>query len=562
MPAIFLAAVCLLVLAFYAWTARPEVRQLSIWRPDQPAGYDPANAYYNLLVKGFRSGQLNLKRETPPGLMKLADPTDPVANASYRVEGGLHDVSYYKGKLYIYFGVTPALVLFWPYAALTGHYLFHKQAVAFFCSVGFLIGVALLGAIRRRYFPEAGRFVVAAGALAVGLATCVPDLLQRPDLWEVPISCAYAMEMLALAGIWRALHDPARRCRWLSAASLAYGLAVGARPNALFGAVILAAPVVHVWRLSPRPGGRRWLEAGRALTAAVVPISLIGIGLMSYNYLRFDSPFEFGQHYQMTGASQGALPQMFSRSYFWFDFRVYFLQPLRWSSTFPFVKGIMVPPSPAGHLGASDFVFGVLPNLPLAWMTLAVPLAWRTRATDDHSALRLFLLAMAVLSGTSLLSLCFYAGIVGRYQVEFVPVLIMLAMCGVLVLERTLAGRSKWLIAVRCGWVSILLVSVLVNLLMSAKIYARERFRDGLGQLHLGRPGEATGCFEEALRVDPDNAMAHYYLAVGLAQTGRLADAVNQYNQALQINPGIPQASGDLQQARYKLGRQAATTAR
>src|SRR5580700_2262700 len=182
-----LGAVCVLVMGFYAWTARTNVRQMY-------GISDPADAHYNQLVEGFRSGQLNLKREVPPGLTKLADPYDPATTISYYLIGKqLHDITYYRGKLYLYFGVTPALVLFWPYVALTGHYLFHKEAVAIFCAVGFLSGVTLLGALRRRYFPEVSGIVMAACALALGLTTCVPAMLQRPDIWEVPISCAYAM---------------------------------------------------------------------------------------------------------------------------------------------------------------------------------------------------------------------------------------------------------------------------------------------------------------------------------------------------------------------------------
>jgi hypothetical protein len=547
---VLLGAVCVLVLGFYAWSARPEVRQIGIWTASNPASYDPARADYNELVQGFRSGQLNLKKDISPGLEKLVDLTNPSARSAYQAESGLLDTSYYKGKIYIYFGVTPALILFWPYVALTGHYLFHKQAVAIFCAVGFLVSVALLCALRRRYFSEVGGWMVAAGALALGLATCVPVMLQKPDLWQVPISCAYAMTVLALGGIWCALHDPARRYWWLAAASFAYGLAVGARPNALFGAVILLAPVVHSWIASSAPDGQRQLVVGRMLAAAVVPISLIGFGLMLYNYLRFDSPFEFGQHYQIT---QSVLPQMFSLKYLWFDFRVYFLQPIQWSRTFPFVEGIKVPPAPAGQMGVFDYAFGVLPNIPFAWMALTVPLAWQNRTPHERLVLRLFMAALIVLSGTSLLTLCLYAGLDGRYQVDFVPAIIMLAMCGVLGLERALAVKPKWRTAVRCSWIAILLFSVTVNLLMSAKCYARERFRDGLGQLHFGRPKEAMPFFSEALRIDHNFAMAHYYFAIDLVQVGRLPEAIDHYKQVLRLDPGYPGAREGLWQACQKL---------
>ena len=116
-----------------------------------------ADNYYNLLVQGFRAGQLSLKREVPPGLASLADPYDPAQNGPYRLAPyWLWDMSYYKGKLYLYFGVTPAVMLFWPYAALTGHDLLQRDAVVIFCVIGFLASVGLLWALWRRYFAEVG----------------------------------------------------------------------------------------------------------------------------------------------------------------------------------------------------------------------------------------------------------------------------------------------------------------------------------------------------------------------------------------------------------------------
>jgi tetratricopeptide (TPR) repeat protein len=532
---ILLGLVCALVLGIYAWTARPEVWQTAVWKVDNPA-YNPANACYNLLVDGFRSGQLNLNTEVPSGLAKLADPYDPLANVHYRQDDGLQDISYYKNKLYLYFGVTPAVVLFWPYVALTSHYLLQKQAVAIFCAAGFLASVALLRALRRRYFSEVNGVVVAASALALGLATFVPVMLQRPDTWEVPISCAYAMVMLALLAIWQALHDPVRQCRCLAAASLAYGLAVGARPTVLFGAVVLLAPVIHAWISAPEHN-QRWLAAVRLLAAAVVPISLVGAGLMLYNDRRFDNPFEFGLYYQLVGNQQHKMPHMLSLNYFWFNFQVYFLQPIHWSSSFPFVEGIKVPPAPAGQLGLEG-PFGILPNIPLVWLALATPLAWQKRTPGESLALRLFVTTLAMLFGISALLICLYPGACARYEVDFMPALVLIAVCGVLGLERTLVAKPRWHRVARWAWITALLFSVAVSLLVCIQRYTEERSNTGVDQLNFGRPKEAVLCFEQALRVKPDDAEAHNNLGNALSQIpGRLSDAIAEFQTALRINP-------------------------
>ena len=127
-----------------------------------------------------------MKREVPAGFARLADPSDPAANKIYRLPPyNLHDLSYYRGKLYLYFGVTPALVLFWPYAVLTGHPLSHQGAVALFCATLFLAGTVILLRLWRRYFPEVSAGVAAAGVLTLGLATGMTIILQRAEFYEV-----------------------------------------------------------------------------------------------------------------------------------------------------------------------------------------------------------------------------------------------------------------------------------------------------------------------------------------------------------------------------------------
>ncbi len=153
------------------------------------------------------------------------------------------------------------------------------------------------------------------------------------------ISCGYAWAMLALLALWEACHRPAQRGRWLAAASLAYGLSIGARPTALSGAVILLVPVAQAWR----EGRRIWLP----LLAATVPITCIGMGVMLYNTLRFGNAFEFGTHYQLSSIRMPA-QHFWSSYYLGFNSWVYFLGPVCWGARFPFVLDIKLPPLPAG----------------------------------------------------------------------------------------------------------------------------------------------------------------------------------------------------------------------
>jgi tetratricopeptide (TPR) repeat protein len=534
----FVGAVCILIIGMYVYTVPLGKLEASI--------SNPADAYYNLLVQGFREGHLSVQKEVPTKFAQLADPYDPTANRLYRstVEG-ISDLSYYKGRLYLYFGVTPALILFWPFVALTGRYLFDRQAVMIFCAVGITTSLGLLRALWRRYFSEVNVGVVMACAVALGLATGVPALLPQSDIYQVAISCGYMMTMLALAGVWCALHDTEREWRWLAVASVAYGLAVGARPNLLFGAVILLVPVAQAWRERRR--------VGPLLVAAIGPIALIGLGLMLYNLLRFDSPFEFGVRYELAGERQ-LTRQCFSLRFLWFNFRVYFLEPARWRAPFPFVHPITAPPTPSGYYRVSD-PFGILTNIPLVWLALAAPLAWRNRPGRTGLTLSWFVKAVTLLFGICALTVGLFWSAAIRYEVDFLPALVLLAVVGILGLERVLADQPVRRRLVRWGWGLLLAFSVMFNLLVSVTNYAHAGGSLATTVAAEGRLPEAIRIFENVLRVAPDYAEGHNKFGIALWRAGNGSKAIREYEYALRLKPDYAEAHADLGAALVKVGR-------
>jgi tetratricopeptide (TPR) repeat protein len=546
-PPLLFGAACALVLAVFWVSAHSGLLEL--------LGRAAASSSYNLLVKGFQHGQLSLDRAVPPGLARLRDPYDPAANQPYRYAPYLlHDLSFYQGKLYLYFGVAPALLLFWPWVALTGHYLLHREAAAIFCSIGFLAGAALLHEVWRRYFPHVSAWIAAAGALALGLAASAPILVQRAEVYEVAISCAYALTMLALGAVWLALHRPDQRGRWLAAAALAFGLATGARPTALFGAGILIVPLAA--RGKPA-GGRR--DHFRLLAVAAIPLILCALGLMFYNFARFGSPWEFGERYQLAANRQDTV-QHFSLGYLWFNFRVYFLEPVAWHAGFPFIGKISLPPLPSGH-GPVEDPFGILPDVPLVWLALAAPLAWRCPSAEGRPALREFVAAVALLAPLSALPLLLFYWNCSRYELEFLPALVLLAVVGIFGLEHALAGQPARRRLARAGWIVLLIGSIGFNLLAGLERRAEERGQYGNALLALGRDSEAMAEFRGALRIKPGDFDAHNGLGVALGRSGRMPEAIGELQAALQIDPSRADVRTNLANALAQTGRAAEAVA-
>jgi tetratricopeptide (TPR) repeat protein len=536
--------VCALVIGIFAWLAEPKSLELK--------GSGAEDSYYNLLVRGFRAGQLNLITEAPPGLVQRTDPYDPAVNTAYI--GDLNDMSYYKGKLYLYFGVTPVLVLYWPYAATTGHYLPDKYAAVIFYTLGFLVATGLLRAVWRRYFSEVSILVAAAGVFIFGLAIGTQKVLSLwGSVYEVAVSCGFAFTMLALAAIWCALHEPKRKVLWLLMASLAYGLAIGSRPSLLFGGIILLMPVAQAWRAATEPGSRR--RVGLLLAAAAGPVILIGLGLMLYNTLRFDSPFEFGWHYQLNGGYRPTTAQQFSLHYLWFNFRFYFLEPMRWGGHFPFLQGVPLLPLPSGHLGVGDPYGGILSNYPLVWLVLAAPLAWRGRPVEGVSVLHWFVAAVFLFFVICALTICLFFAAGSRYEMDFLPALMLLVVIGILGLEGALVGSPVWRRIARWSWCLLLVYVVVFDTLECVEAQAEANYLAGNFILSQGRVDEAIIQYQKALALWPESAHAHGGLGNALFQKGKMNETIIQYQKAVEIKPDFAEAHNNLGYCFLQIGR-------
>lgn len=543
---IVLGLVCIFVIGIFAWSAEPGFHDVTTPRAQ--------DCYYNLLVQGFRDGHLYVKRDAPPGLASLANPYDPAVNKQCIWDSRYlcHDMSYYQGRLYLYFGATPALTLFWPYSVLTGHYMPDRDAVVIFFAIGFLVSAGLLYAIRRRYFPDTSVWIIVSGVMAMGLATGILELVSSCDVYEVAISCGFAFAMLALTGIWKALHEPNRKTRWLLLASLAYGLAAGSRLSLLFGATILLIPVVQAWRQADGWGSR--YRAGLWLVPAIIPIALAGLELMLYNVRRFGNPFEFGWHYELTDI-QNTTTRQFSLSYAWFNFRFYFLGPMRWSVHFPFLKMVVLSPTPPGYGGTEMPYSGILTHCPIAWFALAAPLALRGVAGKDVSPLRWFAAALGVLFLACALTICLFFAGSSRYEFDFLPYLILLAVIGFFGLERALEHSIGWRGMARVTGCLLLVYSVFFNAMASVKAHAMQSYLDGNIFLNQGLMDKAIQYFRKASAMDPQSATFHFALGNALARSGQIDETVFQYQRALAIDPNYAEADNNLAYVLLQEGR-------
>lgn len=258
------------VLVFFAALLAYGATALAMGRGGSPQG-----AYFNHLAESFLHGRLHLP--TPPGQ---------------------HDLTPYEGRWYVPFPPLPA-VLMLPSVAWLG---LDRLSTVWFSVVVGALNVALvawtLGLAARRGWiglrPGGQLWLVALFALGTAHWQLAPD----GAVWFVSQVCTFTFAALAVVC---AMASPSP---W--PAGIALAAALWGRPNILLLWPLLAGlALLH-------DGGRAWASGVRTLDwgrirgwmlRSGVPVGLSILGLMTYNYARFDNPLDFGYKRQNVDTS-------------------------------------------------------------------------------------------------------------------------------------------------------------------------------------------------------------------------------------------------------------------
>jgi hypothetical protein len=427
--------VCVLaVLAFYV---RCGLTYGKVLRPAEYRG-----GFQNLQADAFLAGQLDLRLDVPAGLAELDDPYDATANEPYRA-AGLHDLTFYDGKLYAYFGPAPVVLLYIPARLLQLGELSSTFAVLVFCSGGFLASVGVLRTMVRRFLAPLSTATEAVSILALGLAAPMGWLVHIGRAYEVPIACGYCLVFSGLFFLTRGLFTSTTRPNAnLMLGSLLLAGAVGARPNLfwLFGFIVFALAYLR-W------GALRGPIPRRAWSALLGPYVLVGLALAWYNWARFGSVSEFGTNYMMLGENirlaRADEFEFLRRGLF-----EYLISPARTRPGFPGISlRPMSFPLPTESNYIKEPVAGLLPNMPACLVGLLGLVGVAVMPHARRRQQRWLPLFVALLAGIALvvvaISSFHFHSVTMRYQVDYAPMLLLASVLGWIMFMQ----------ALRAGWV-------------------------------------------------------------------------------------------------------------
>lgn len=270
-------------------------------------GQDPGcRNQYELIAEAFLDGHLDFAYGDEDALLALENPYDPEERIETQVPFHF-DHAYYNGHYYMYFGVVPVLLVFLPYRVITGTSLTTYHATQLFTAITIAGLFALMHLLRKRFFPKMAYSVYWLLACAFSVISVWYGIAQ-PALYCTAITAALALEVWSLyffiRGVWVAEGEN-RQILFSAIGALLGALVFGCRPPIAL-ANLLVIPMLVVFMKQRKFS---WKLLGKLVLAAL-PYVFVAIGLMWYNYVRFDSPFEFGQSYQLTIADQTQYTQL------------------------------------------------------------------------------------------------------------------------------------------------------------------------------------------------------------------------------------------------------------
>ncbi len=272
---------------------------------------DTKTQYY-ALTEAILDGKFYLPISPSQKLKSLKNPYDTNYRSQYlkRYEDYYWDTAYYKGKYYVYFGITPVLVLFLPYYVLFQTHLSISTSILIFCFLSILGIFYFLYQLIRRWFSKTS-FLTYLLLSFLFVSSCgLFYIVKRPTFYHIPISCGF-MFMIWGLGLWisSTVSFKNRKLK-LFLGSLFMALVAGSRPPFLVSYAF--APLIFYQDIFKK----RVLFSKKSMKETIcflLPIVVFAVFMMYYNYVRFSSIFDFGANYNLTTNDMTKRGFIFSR---------------------------------------------------------------------------------------------------------------------------------------------------------------------------------------------------------------------------------------------------------
>ena len=403
----------------------------SLLRPRPQTQQEIYNSHlYDQQFDAFLKGQLHFDVTVSTKLLNVANPYE-ISNLYQEQVGYLFDRTYYQGKYYSYYGITPILMAYVPVYALTG--MFPTPALTNLILALFATAMMFwaIWSLCVQLQLKANLFLLLLGANAAVLSSGILFLQGGLEHYFQVVTAAISWCCFALVSVCHLLGAQSRgkSLTWAALTALAVVLVEFSRPNLMLVALALLLPVLLRWRRTYKVKRTdTWLEF-----ALMVVVLVAGAILqLSYNYVRFDHPLQFGQNIVLSAYDAAKTP-LLSLYLFLDSLHHLLLSDYVFTDEFPFISIGALSFADSGNVRFGQDMVGIA----AFWLSLGlIFLVYRGSRHQGASAvvplstkLNAYLILMAVLGIVTGLFSCLFTDVyTQRYATEIVFVFSIISL--------------------------------------------------------------------------------------------------------------------------------------
>jgi len=386
----------------------------------------PGFMHYGMLAEAFVAGQLHLKAIVDADRLRSPDPLDPSTPYPY-----VFDLIIWDGKYFFPREPLPALIrAIFLYA--TGITIPTGAVVITFALGVFILLGALLSLMRRHYFPESPAWMLWYIWLSFALSGIQLYIVSRPVVYHEGFAegCFFVLagSTLLVHGLSGARHELMMPCL----SGICFGAAIACRTLlVLYPACFLL--IFLTFSAIRRESVMTTIEWSLSFAG---PLVLWVAALLTYNYLRFGNPLDFGYSHVILPTYSAYMyltlgGHFFSWKHVPYNLYYYLLSLPLIVNKFPFLRYPFGEFWTNGAYLIRELVCSIFITMPVLLLSVPVPLLFRRLRTKDRLTLILGFFVASPL--VILAALCAFYGTVARYYYEFTPILFVVAFCNLAV---------------------------------------------------------------------------------------------------------------------------------
>lgn len=276
-----------------------DIGILLVYFINHNCGNFKAKDMYNInLVKALSKGEVSISG-TPDvsKLEELKNPYDSIErNILSRDDDYVWDAAYYNQKYYVYFGALPAILIMVPYYNITGKLLSTAIVTMIFSVLSVPILVLITRKIFVKYFKELQFKYMALSSVMMVVGTNLIWVNVAPRFYELVTVAGFFFAILGFYFILDCERESGILYYKIFFGTLSLALSVACRPTQIFSSFLIVPILLRIFIKNIKDKK----NIIKNILVVVVPYIVVAGFVMRYNYLRFGSPFEFGEKYQLT----------------------------------------------------------------------------------------------------------------------------------------------------------------------------------------------------------------------------------------------------------------------